>query len=82
MARTLTLKLNVIKLTRLNGKSFILNAIYIEKIESNPDTTIMLTNGRTYVVKESEAETISMVKSFYQSISMIGAYPLEEDDDE
>jgi flagellar protein FlbD len=72
----------VIKLTRLNGKPFILNAIYIETIESFPDTTIMLTNGRKYVVKESEAETLKMVREFYQSVHLIGIRPLEEEDDE
>jgi flagellar protein FlbD len=73
---------NVIKLTRLNGKPFILNAIYIETIESFPDTTIMLTNGRKYVVKETEAQTIKMVREFYQSVKLIGTSPLEEEDDE
>jgi flagellar protein FlbD len=72
----------VINLTRLNGKPFILNALYIETIESFPDTTIMLTNGRKYVVKETEAETVRMVKEFYQSVTMIGKYPLEEEEDE
>jgi flagellar protein FlbD len=72
----------VIKLTRLNGKPFILNAIYIETIESFPDTTIMLTNGRKYVVKETEAETIKIVNDFYKSVNLIGTHPLEEEDDD
>ncbi|PLR96135.1 hypothetical protein CVD25_12120 [Bacillus canaveralius] len=29
----------MIKVTRLNGKSFAMNAVYIETIESFPDTT-------------------------------------------
>lgn len=72
----------MIKLTRLNGKPFILNALYIETIESFPDTTIALTNGRKYVVKETEEETVRMVKKFYQSINVIGMPPLEEEEDE
>jgi flagellar protein FlbD len=72
----------VIKLTRLNGKPFILNALYIETIESFPDTTIALTNGRKYVVKESEEETVRMVKEFYHSVNMIGIPPLEEEEDD
>lgn len=71
----------MIKVTRLNGKPFILNALYIEKIESFPDTTITLTNGQKYVVKETEAMTVRLVKEFYQSINMIGQRPLEEEDD-
>jgi flagellar protein FlbD len=57
-----------------------LNAI--ETIESFPDTTIMLTNGRKYVVKETEEQALRMVKEFYQSINLIGTHPLEEEDDE
>ena len=44
----------MIKLTRLNGKTFYLNPLLIETIESFPDTTILLTNGKRYVVKENE----------------------------
>jgi len=42
----------MIELTRLNGKTFLLNAELVETIEATPDTTIRLTSGRTYVVKE------------------------------
>lgn len=72
----------MIKVTRLNGKPFILNAIYIEKIESFPDTTITLTNGCKYVIKESEEETLRLVTRFYQSINMIGRHLSEEEDDD
>lgn len=71
----------MIKVTRLNGKTFILNAIYIETIESFPDTTITLTNGRKYVVKETEEETVRLVRAFYQSVNLIGQQPSEEEDD-
>ena len=71
----------MIKVTRLNGKPFILNAIYIETIESFPDTTITLTNGRKYVVKETEEETVRLVKEYYQSVTLIGQQPSEEEDD-
>lgn len=73
----------MIKVTRLNGKPFILNALYIEKIEFFPDTTITLTNGRKYVVKETEEQTIRLVIEFYQSVNLIGQQlPREEEDDE
>ena len=72
----------MIKVTRLNGKPFTLNAIYIETIESFPDTTITLSNGRKYVVKESEQETIKRVKKFYQSVNILGLQEAEELEDE
>lgn len=42
----------MIRLTRLNGRSFVLNADLIENIETTPDTVITLLNGRTYMVRE------------------------------
>lgn len=49
-----------------------INAVYIETVESFPDTTITLTNGRKYVVKESENTVFELIKNFYQSISLLG----------
>ncbi|WP_066399229.1 flagellar FlbD family protein [Cytobacillus eiseniae] len=72
----------MIKVTRLNGKEFMLNAIYIETIESFPDTTIMLTNGRKYVVREDEDMVVERVKSFYQSVSLLGQQRMGEDENE
>lgn len=62
----------MIKLTKLNGKSFTLNALFIEQIESFPDTTITLTNGKKIVVKESENEVLTRSTIFYRSINMLG----------
>lgn len=72
----------MIKVTRLNGKAFVLNAVFIEVIESFPDTTITLTNGRKYVVKESEEAVVKLVKDFYQSVSLLGHQRVGEDEDE
>ncbi len=43
----------MIKVTRLNGKNFMLNAEIIETLEETPDTVITLVDGKKYVVKES-----------------------------
>lgn len=72
----------VIKVTRLNGKTFTINAFYIETIESFPDTTITLTNGRRYVVKEPEDEVIELAKEFYKSVNLLGMQQSAGDDDE
>jgi flagellar protein FlbD len=71
----------MITVTRLNGKSFSLNAIYIETIESFPDTTITLTNGKKYVVRESHEEVTATVEAFYTRISLLGKVKVEENDD-
>ncbi|MCJ8006271.1 flagellar FlbD family protein [Lederbergia wuyishanensis] len=72
----------MIKITRLNGSTFILNALYIEKVESFPDTTITLTNGRKYVAAESEELINNRIVEFYQSINLLGRKELEDLKDE
>ncbi|WP_078550633.1 flagellar FlbD family protein [Litchfieldia alkalitelluris] len=73
----------MVTLTRLNGKNFTLNALYIEQIESFPDTTITLTNGKKFVVKEAESDVVSKVSTFYQSIQILGLHKhMEEDNSE
>ncbi|MCZ0755303.1 flagellar FlbD family protein [Anoxybacillus sp. J5B_2022] len=62
----------MITLTRLNGKTFTLNALYIEQVEAFPDTTITLTNGKKIVVRESVQDVVELVKQFYQQISILG----------
>ncbi|MCH1623777.1 flagellar FlbD family protein [Ferdinandcohnia quinoae] len=61
----------MITLTKLNGKQFSLNALYFEQVESFPDTTITLTNGKKFVVKESENEVQLKVIDFYKRINVL-----------
>lgn len=61
----------MIQLTKLNGKTFSLNAIYIEQLESFPDTTITLSNGNKFVVKESESVVRSRIIDFYNAINVL-----------
>ncbi|MCM3787565.1 flagellar FlbD family protein [Domibacillus indicus] len=71
----------MITVTKLNGKPFSLNAIYIETVESFPDTTITLTNGRKYVVLEPHEQVRADVESFYARISLLGKVKAEEEQD-
>ncbi|WP_226578781.1 flagellar FlbD family protein [Halobacillus litoralis] len=61
----------MITLTKLNGQSFTLNAIYIEQVQSNPDTTILTTSGKLLLVQETEQEVTDLVLRFYQNIGLI-----------
>ncbi|HWK22268.1 MAG TPA: flagellar FlbD family protein [Ureibacillus sp.] len=72
----------MIELTRLNGKSFSLNALYIELVESFPDTTITLTNGRKFIVMETEEQVRKKVAQFYRSIHLLSNPNLRGDDNE
>lgn len=56
----------MIKLTKLNGTEFILNCNLIETIFENPDTTIHLTNGPLYIVKESSDEIVRKAIEYHR----------------
>lgn len=72
----------MVELTRLNGKPFLLNALYIETIDSNPDTTIMLTNKTKYIVLEPAAEVQRKVAAFYLQVQVLSNPHLRGDEDE
>lgn len=61
----------MIKLSRLNGQSFMLNAIYIEQVQSFPDTTITLANGKKIVVLEAEDDVMLQVTKFYKEVGIV-----------
>ena len=61
----------MIELTRLNGKPFMLNALYIETVESFPDTTITLTSGSKYIVLESEQEVKEKIIALYRQVQVL-----------
>lgn len=60
----------MIKLTRLNGHPFVLNAIFIEQVQSFPDTTITLTNGKKIVVLDSEEDVMLKTVEFYKKVGI------------
>jgi len=57
----------VIKLTRLDGEVFVLNAELIRYIESRPDTFVTLTTGERLVVRESLDEVMRRAIEYQQS---------------
>lgn len=68
----------MIQLTRLNGESFTLNALFIEQIQSFPDTTITLTSNKKIIVRESEIEVARKIREFYQSIGLVSVKEKQE----
>ena len=60
----------VIKLTRLNGSPFIVNAELIRTIEARPDTTIVLINGETFIVKEEPDEVVARAVEYGRMVRM------------
>jgi flagellar protein FlbD len=63
----------MIRLTRLNGESFILNADLIQYVESRPDTFVTLTTGDRVVVAESDDEVVRRAVAYQQSKNLIPA---------
>ena len=58
----------MIRLTRLNGKEFVLNAELIRTVESNPDTTITLVSGDHFIVTEDMDEVVRRAVEYGRSL--------------
>ena len=56
----------MIKLTRLDGEAFVLNAELIRYVEQRPDTFVTLTSGDRIVVAESMDEVIDRTIRYHQ----------------
>lgn len=63
----------MIELTRLNGETFFLNALLIEQIQSHPDTTITLTNGKKIVVKTDEEGVVQKIIEYHKQVGLFGS---------
>ena len=54
----------MILLTRLNGTTFAVNPDLIERIQEQPDTTVVLVDGTTFIVTETVAEVIDEIAEY------------------
>ena len=61
----------MIRVTRLNGEHFALNADLIERVEGHPDTVITLLEGNKYVVAESVDQVIRAIRDYRASIHAV-----------
>lgn len=70
----------MIKLTRLDGETFLLNADLIRYVEHRPDTFITLIGGDVMVVKESIDEVMERSIRYQQQKHLVPSpYSLETD---
>ena len=58
----------MIRLTRLNQETFLLNSDLIEQVDITPDAVITLTNGHKLLVRESPDEIVRRVLQFRHSV--------------
>ena len=61
----------MIKLTRLGGEPFVLNAELIVYVEARPDTFVTLTTGERVVVAETMEEVMNRAVAYQQSKYLI-----------
>jgi flagellar protein FlbD len=61
----------MIKLSRLDGEQFILNADLIRYVECRPDTFITLTSGDRIVVTETMDEVLDRAVRYQQTKQML-----------
>lgn len=58
----------MIVVTRLNDSQFAVNPDLIERIHSNPDTTLVMVDGAKYIVTETMDQIISMIAGYRAQI--------------
>ena len=61
----------MIKLTKLNGETFVLNCLQIEVIESIPESKVILMNKEFFIVRESSEEIIYKVMEYFAKIEIL-----------
>ncbi|ASQ29086.1 flagellar protein FlbD [Borrelia miyamotoi] len=68
----------MIYVTKLNGDGYYLNPCHIESIEANPDTTILLVNGKKVVVKENVVEVVDKIRMYRREITLLDRVTQED----
>ena len=63
----------MIKVTRLNGSTFMVNAEMIREIEATPDTIITLSTGQKIMVRESVDAVANAVIEYKRAIMGVNA---------
>ncbi|MBK4348678.1 flagellar FlbD family protein [Lacisediminihabitans changchengi] len=58
----------MIVVTRLNATQFAINPDLIERIHSNPDTTLVMVDGAKYIVTESMSEVIERITNYRATV--------------
>ena len=58
----------MIMLTKLNNAKVVLNSAHIESVELIPESKVLMTNGKFYIVKESAEEIIEKTIAYNSRI--------------
>ncbi|MDI7248271.1 MAG: flagellar FlbD family protein [Bacillota bacterium] len=60
----------MIRVHRLDGTEFVVNADLIETIEATPDTIITLTTGKKLIVRDAVDEVIAAAVRYKRTIAL------------
>ena len=71
----------MIELTRLNGRSIVLNSDLIKTVETSPDTMLTLINGEKLIVREPIADVMERVLAYRARLLSVVARRLHRFDD-
>ncbi len=66
----------MIKLSRLDGQAFILNADLIRFVEQRPDTFVTLVSGEKIVVREKMDIVVELAIEYQQRKAMLPSFQL------
>ncbi len=61
----------MIRLNRLDGEPFLLNAELIKYVESRPDTFVTLTSGDRIVVGQTTDEVMRLTLEYHQTKNLL-----------
>ncbi|MEX0703453.1 MAG: flagellar FlbD family protein [Planctomycetales bacterium] len=61
----------MIKLTKLNGDEFVVNAELIRFVESRPDTYVTLTSDDRLIVRESLEEVVKRAIAYARAVRAV-----------
>jgi flagellar protein FlbD len=58
----------MIEVTKLNGENIIVNADHIESVEAQPDTALVLDNGKRIVIRDQVSDVVRKVIEYQRAI--------------
>lgn len=62
----------MIEVTRLDGNTYWINPHQIERIEKNPDVTLVLLSGQKLIIREKPDEIIEKIIHYRKQIGSLG----------
>ena len=59
----------MIKVTRLDGVEYFINPNQIERIEVNPDTTLIMLSGKHHIVRDEVDNVLEKIVAYHRLAS-------------